>query len=57
MEEEQYSLDYKVRNDKKLGSKYNFLGRLESGCFGTIYKVINLSSKRTSALKIEYLEN
>ena len=50
--EEKTNFDAKVFSDKKLKLKYNILSKVGEGCFGTVFKAINRSSKKQIALKI-----
>ena len=50
-------IDERVRTNKKLNMKYEIRERIGEGCFGKIYKAINMSSKQEVALKIEMIEH
>lgn len=44
--------EQKLHSDKNLKNRYEILGKLGEGCFGSIYGAINLANKKEVALKI-----
>ena len=55
MEIDKNSLTQKINADRKLCLKYEFLNIVGSGCFGTVYKAINQKTKKSVAIKIEFI--
>ena len=47
-------MEEKVFSDKKLSLKYSFLEKLGQGSFGTVYRVLNKTTQKQTALKIEF---
>ena len=46
-------MDQKIREDKKLNTKFELGQKIGEGCFGKIYKAVSKISKNQVALKIE----